>query len=705
MLGVKKRKRGVEAENERAEENWLLEDKREDAIGTDGLSNRVREMLQKQKAELFSDSSAKNKWFTDPKAAHYAPNGRLLVSKVYLASRTHSQLSQMLQELSKTHFPEQGLRVLALGSRKHLCVHEGVRDREDVNEVCLEMQRAGNKRCPYLPKMDDPTDPLLTFADEAFATPHDIESLLALGQAHKLCSYYGARRALPFAQLVLLPYPLLLSAEARDSLGIPLDKDGTCVVIDEAHNLLPTLLQMHSVSIGAHQIRLIGTATATYVAKWGRRMKGTNEEKIKTLEVVIRRLQQWMTKDKAGDAKEQIWKVAEAVEEMRLQNVDLGSLDQWMTDVKVVRKIGGYADLLSSEAAAEGIESKKRKRGEERVRAHTEASRAFFALQSFLRALSNPSKDGRIIIGEEGGTRTIKYLLLNPAGVFRDVVEEARSVVLAGGTMHPTDEVIHQIFPRRDVQVFAYDHIVPNQHLCVRTIGKGPKGERMAFTYEKRNDGNLMDELGRTIINIGNLVKEGVVVFFPSYDFLKKVKKRWMESGIWARLEGKKKVFEEPKNGNQVDAVLAGYAESVKQKQGVIMFAVVGAKLSEGINFSDDLARTVVVCGIPYPNANSPELNERIKYVNELNGGEEAGRQLYQNIAFKAVNQSIGRAIRHANDWASIILIDERYSSKAVKSKLPGWLGGQSIKTCESFGELVRDLAGFLKERRRTSNS
>ncbi|KAH8913282.1 hypothetical protein BT69DRAFT_1255163, partial [Atractiella rhizophila] len=175
--------------------------------------------------------------------------------------------------------------------------------------------------------------------------------------------------------------------------------------------------------------------------------------------------------------------------------------------------------------------------------------------------------------------------------------------------MHPTDEVIHQIFPRKDVQVFAYDHIVPNQHLCVRTIGKGPKGERMAFTYEKRNDGNLMDELGRTIINIGNLVKEGVVVFFPSYDFLKKVKKRWMESGIWARLEGKKKVFEEPKNGNEVDAVLAGYAECVKQKQGVIMFAVVGAKLSEGINFSDDLARTVVVCGIPYPNANSPELN------------------------------------------------------------------------------------------------
>lgn len=31
----------------------------------------------------------------------------------------------------------------------------------------------------------------------------------------------------------------------------------------------------------------------------------------------------------------------------------------------------------------------------------------------------------------------MKYLLLNPMEMFRDVVGEARSVVLAGGTMEP----------------------------------------------------------------------------------------------------------------------------------------------------------------------------------------------------------------------------------------------------------------------------
>jgi chromosome transmission fidelity protein 1 len=34
------------------------------------------------------------------------------------------------------------------------------------------------------------------------------------------------------------------------------------------------------------------------------------------------------------------------------------------------------------------------------------------------------------------------------------------------------------------------------------------------------------------------------------------------------------------------------------------------------------------------------------------------GRNIYENIAMKGVNQSVGRSIRHINDFALIYLVD-----------------------------------------------
>lgn len=76
-----------------------------------------------------------------------------------------------------------------------------------------------------------------------------------------------------------------------------------------------------------------------------------------------------------------------------------------------------------------------------------------------------------------------------------------------------------------------------------------------------------------------------------------------------------------------------------------------GAKLSEGLNFSDDLARAVLVVGLPFANLGSPELKERLKYVKRLEeqrgakkatGTKDAAAELYENMCMNAVNQSIG---------------------------------------------------------------
>lgn len=55
----------------------------------------------------------------------------------------------------------------------------------------------------------------------------------------------------------------------------------------------------------------------------------------------------------------------------------------------------------------------------------------------------------------------------------------------------------------------------------------------------------------------------------------------------------------------------------------------------------------------------------------------------------KAVNQSIGRSIRHSGDYAAIVLMDERFQNAKITGKLSNWIqrryrpGGQFSTTKE----------------------
>jgi hypothetical protein len=63
----------------------------------------------------------------------------------------------------------------------------------------------------------------------------------------QVCPYYGSRRAVPGADVVLAPYNAVLMPDARDSLGIELQD--SVLVFDEAHNLLDALNSAHSTTV------------------------------------------------------------------------------------------------------------------------------------------------------------------------------------------------------------------------------------------------------------------------------------------------------------------------------------------------------------------------------------------------------------------------------------------------------------------------
>ena len=74
----------------------------------------------------------------------------------------------------------------------------------------------------------------------------------------------------------------------------------------------------------------------------------------------------------------------------------------------------------------------------------------------------------------------------------------------------------------------------------------------------------------------------------------------WDHCGIIKRLEKMKGVYSEPRDSSHYKFVISAFYKDVYNK-GAVMFAVCRGKISEGLDFSDDAARCVVLIGVPYP--------------------------------------------------------------------------------------------------------
>jgi chromosome transmission fidelity protein 1 len=310
--------------------------------------------------------------------------------------------------------------------------------------------------------------------------------------------------------------------------------------------------------------------------------------------------------------------------------------------------------------------------------------------------------------------------------------------------MSPFDDYTAHLFPdlpTEKITTLSCGHVIPATSLCVWTLAasRPTVGMEFEFSFQKRNDKAMIRELGLAILNMCTVVPDGVVVFFPSYGYLDQVVATWSDAQpagtstkqetIWNRLQAKKALFRESKGGSS-DEVLAQYSEAILgdpnkpdskgNGKGALLLSVVGGKMSEGINFSDRLGRCVVIVGLPYPNINSPDWKARIEYIESTTlarltsasgttsrteaaaAAKQAARDFYENACMRAVNQSIGRAIRHKGDYAAIVLVDRRFGTPRIRAKLPGWIQGGLVEGSEKsgLGQLMGKLGAFFRGKR-----
>ena len=102
----------------------------------------------------------------------------------------------------------------------------------------------------------------------------DIEDLAKAGRELKICPYYGARHSIQSAEIVTLPYNILFQKETRQSFSISLKNQ--IVIIDEAHNLIDTIAQIHSVEISDAHVTQSLTQLNNYINRYKSRFSAKN---------------------------------------------------------------------------------------------------------------------------------------------------------------------------------------------------------------------------------------------------------------------------------------------------------------------------------------------------------------------------------------------------------------------------------------------
>lgn len=652
--------------------------------------------------------------------------------KIFFCSRTHSQLTQFVHELKRSPY-SQDVSVVPLSSRQNYCINKNIRRLKHmnlINEACLQLQRkkATVKKekdlkrskitngCPFVPG-----DQKLLMA-EVLTNIQDVEEVTQRGQENNTCPYYGSRKSLQNGQLILVPYNSILHKNTRASLGI--DLKGNVLIIDEAHNLLDAIEGMHSSVITGRNLLHCYSQLSQYQKRFESLFSARSVMYLGQLSFCLKKLLTLFgatTKSHPGDEIDKtiapkLYKLEEFEVLTEIDTVNIFKLLEFIKASKLVHKLQGFVEQygkgikineqnIKKCGVTEFLNSIKNNDvssqetvsvGDTPSNNEEQTSNPLMAILTFLECLKSSYTDGRICVlpGTTIGQGIIKFLLLNPAAHFHDIVRDARSVVLAGGTMEPMSEFIDQLFlmagatPDR-IMTFSCDHVIPKENIISNVVIRGPTGIEFEFTFHNRQDTRLLDELGRTLLNLCNVVPAGIVIFFPSYNYEDIIFKHLDKSGIISKISAKKCIYREPKLASQVNVILDQYAHSIKNPQfpcnGALLFSVVGGKLSEGLNFSDDLGRCVIVVGLPYPNIKSPELQEKMKYLNER-VKPDAGNSFYENSCMKAVNQCIGRSVRHINDYSTVVLLDKRYCHKI--KVLPQWIQ-RSVTINDSFGSVI----------------
>ncbi|NWH73778.1 RTEL1 helicase, partial [Piaya cayana] len=569
----------------------------------------------------------------------------------------------------------------------------------------------------------------------------DIEDLVKNGNKHRTCPYYLSRSLKQQADIIFMPYNYLLDSKSRRAHN--LDLKGTVVILDEAHNVEKLCEESSSFDLTPYDlasamdaINVVLEEQAKVVqqneinAEFNMEMASSGvfcegklfysvdsfKEMLLQLESAIDAVE--LPPNNNGVTKEGSYifdLFAEAQITFQTKSSLLESLEQILqflsgrTGVFVntsgLHKLSDIIQTVFSTDPPQGPTgfmphqsiSKYYK-----VHVHMDNSNQKKKQRTDLWNSSSSKNQGTVFSLFDTG-KTLSYWCFSPGYSMHELVRQGvRSIILTSGTLSPLSSFTMEMqipFP----VCLENPHVIDKHQLWVGIIPKGPDGAVLTSTYERRFAEDYLSSLGKTIGNLVRVVPHGLLVFFPSYPVMDKSLEYWREHDFAKRIEEVKPMFVEPRNKGSFTEVIDAYYDKVvcPKSNGATFLAVCRGKASEGLDFADMNGRGVIITGLPFPPRMEPRVILKMQFLDEMrksSAGAQylSGREWYSQQASRAVNQAIGRVIRHRQDYGAIFLCDHRFTTGDVRGKLPSWVRPY-VNVYDNFGHAVRSVSLFFR--------
>uniref|UniRef100_A0A8C5F3L2 Regulator of telomere elongation helicase 1 n=1 Tax=Gadus morhua TaxID=8049 RepID=A0A8C5F3L2_GADMO len=634
------------------------------------------------------------------------------IPKIIYASRTHSQLSQVISELKNTAYRP---KMCVLGSRDQMCIHPEVM-RQESHHMKVHMCKAkvAARSCAFYNNVEEKgTD------KDLVNSIMDVEDLVKAGNMHRVCPYYLSRTLKTQAEIIFMPYNYLLDPKSRRAQN--LDLKGAVIIFDEAHNVERICEESTSFDLTPYDLTSAievvnsvlqeqadgatnGNVLLFFVSDLNLNVAAIAKIKqmLLDLEAVIDSYEVSSEKGltKPGSFIFELFKKANLTFETKSAMCDaLEQITTYVTgktgifmNTAGLQKLSEIFQLVFCGEPKEGNPEKEMQANT--VHIHKDNSFNKKPQKVDVWASSSTKKLGNIL----------SYWCFSPGFSMQDLKRQGvRSIILTSGTLSPLQSFTAEMqipFP----VALENTHVIQRDQIFVGVVDQGPDGVQLSSTYDRRFVPENMASLGNTVANFGRVVPHGLLVFFPSYPVMDKTLEFWRANGHAGRIENMKPMFVEPKGKSNFSEVIEGYYNQVNDatSKGGSFFAVCRGKASEGLDFSDNYGRAVIITGLPFPPKMDPRVMLKMQFLDETSRKKIpgvkclSGSDWYRQQASRAVNQAIGRVIRHKEDYGAIFLCDRRFKNADVQAQLPKWLRPY-IRRYDNFGNMVRDVAQFFR--------